>query len=155
MGIIEKAKEATGATAEKAAALKGRASSAVSDLTELAAAKAGAALDASFGQVTQAVADFNAALPIVREAGYTLDAVTVEVSISPKIVASFGVAEVLSQEETERIAQEHAESELAVMIIRTLHRAGKVQSALTVGGLRPLGLAISIGLSPSVSIKFG
>jgi hypothetical protein len=41
------------------------------------------------------------------------------------------------------------------MIIRTLHRAGKLQSVLTVGGLRPLGLSIGIGLSPSVSIKFG
>lgn len=154
MGILDMAKGVTENAAERAAALKGRASSAVSDLTEQAAAKAGAILDAGFGQVGHAVADFNAALPIVREAGYALGDVTVEVSISPKISASFTAAEALTDEQTASIEQSHAQ-QLAVMIIRTLHRARKLQSSITVGRLRPLGLSISIGLSPSVAIKFG
>ena len=124
-------------------------------MTEQASVKAGEIFDAGFDQLTQAVADFNATLPIVREAGYALGDMTVEMSISPKITASFTVAEALSDEQTERIAQDHGDSKLAVMIVRTLHRAGKLQSAITVGGLRPMGLSIGIGLSPSVVIKFG
>jgi len=155
VGILDKAKDATGAAAEKAAALKERASSAVSDLTEQAAAKAGAIFEVGFDPVTRAIADFNATLPIVREAGYTLGEVNVEVGLSPKISASFVVAQALSDEQTMRVEKEHADSKLAVMIIRMLHRAGKLQSALTVGSPRPLGLSISIGLAPSVTIKFG
>lgn len=155
MGILDKAKGASGAVSERAIALRDRASSVVSDLTEQAATKAGSIFDAGFEQVAHAVADFNATLPIVAEAGYKLGDVTVEMSISPRISASFTVAEALSDEQTERIVQENSDNKLAVMIIRTLHRAGKLQSLLTVGGLRPLGLSIGIGLSPSVSIKFG
>lgn len=155
VGILDKAKDATGAAAEKAALLKERASSMVSNLTDQASVKAGEIFDTGVDQLTQAVADFNATLPIVREAGYALGDMTVEMSISPKIIASFAVTEALSDEQTERIAQDHADSKLAVMIVRTLHRAGKLQSAITVGGLRPMGLSIGIGLSPSVAIKFG
>jgi hypothetical protein len=155
MGLLDKAKDATGAAAERAAALKDRATSMVSDLTEQAASKASAVFDAGFGQIAQAVADFNGALPIVAEAGYALGEVSVEVSLSPKISASFTVAEALPDEQIERIESEHAESKLAVMIIRALHRASKLQGGLRIAGLRPMGLSIGIGLSPSVSIKFG
>ena len=155
MGILDKAKEATGAVSEKASALKERATSAASDLSEQASAKAGAIFDAGFGQVTQAVADFNAALPIVREAGYTLGGVSVEVSLSPKISASFTTAELITDEQASAIAEKHADNKLAVMLIKTLRRGGKLQQAMSVGGLRPLGLQIGIGLSPSISIQFG
>jgi hypothetical protein len=86
---------------------------------------------------------------------YSLCEVAVEVSLSPKISASFITAEALADEETERVEKAHADSKLAVMIIRMLHRARKLQSSRSVGGLRLLGLSIGIGLSPSVTIKFG
>ena len=80
MNILDKAKDAKDAAALKAAAIKERAASAVSDLGEHAAARAGEIFGAGFDQVTGAVADFNAALPVVRKAGYALEGVTLSVS---------------------------------------------------------------------------
>jgi hypothetical protein len=72
---------------------------------------------------------------------YSLCEVAVEVSLSPKISASFITAEALADEDTERVEK--------------AHDARKLQSSRSVGGLRLLGLSIGIGLSPSVTIKFG
>ena len=138
MSILEKAKGATGAAVERAAALKERASAVASDLTEQAAARASAVFDAGFDQAARAMADFNAALPIVREAGYTLGGVTIEVGLSPKVSASFIAAEALSDEQTERIAQSHADSKLAVMIIPDTAPRG--QAAECPDGRRPAAL---------------
>ncbi|MGH7296671.1 MAG: hypothetical protein ACRELB_17160 [Polyangiaceae bacterium] len=91
----------------------------------------------------------------MREAGYTLGGVSVEVSLSPKISASFTTTELVTDEQAAAIAEKHSENKLAVMLIKTLRRAGKLQEAMSVGGLKPLGLQIGIGLSPSVSIQFG
>jgi hypothetical protein len=154
MNIFDKAKEAKDAAAVKAAAFKDRAASAVSDLSEHAAARASEIFGAGFDQVTGAVADFNTALPIVRKAGYSLEGVTLQVSLSPSINASFKTTEAITDEQVATIESEHADNKLALMLVHTLRRASKLQSAIVVGGLMPQGLSVSIGLSPSVAIKF-
>jgi len=155
MSILDKAKEKASSATDKALALKDQASGAVSDLKDSAAAQASRALDAGLSQISQGVADFNAALPIVKLAGYTLGEVTVEIGLSPKIIASFHVAETISDEETDKVVADHAENKLATMLVRALHRAAKLQRSLTVGGLKPMALSVAVGLSPVVAIRFG
>jgi len=154
MSIFDKAKDAKDAAAGKAVALKERAASAVSELSEHAAARASEIFGAGFEQVTSSVADFNAALPIVRKAGFSLDGVTLQVSLSPSIQAGFQTAEAITDEQVAAIEAEHGDNKLAIMLVHTLRRAAKLQTAISVGGLKPKGLSVSIGLSPSVSIKF-
>jgi hypothetical protein len=50
--------------------------------------------------------------------------------------------------------KEHEDAVLATMLVRTLMSARKLQNATKIGGLRPSGLAVSIGLSPSVVVRF-
>jgi hypothetical protein len=154
MSILDKAKDAKDAAAQKAAALKDRAASAVSDISEHAAARASEIFGAGFDQVAGAVADFNAALPIVRKAGYLLEGVTLQVSLTPSIQAGFQTKEAITDEQVKAIEVEHSDNKLAIMLVHTLRRAAKLQSSVSVGGLKPQGLSVSIGLSPSVSIKF-
>jgi len=154
MSILDKAKDAKDAAAQKAAALKERAASAVSDISEHAAARASEIFGAGFDQVTGAVADFNEALPVVRKAGFMLEGVTLQVSLSPSIQAGFQATEPISDEQVATIESEHGDNKLAIMLVHTLRRAQKLQAAVKVGSLKPQGLSVSIGLSPSVSIKF-
>ncbi len=51
--------------------------------------------------------------------------------------------------------KQHEDALLATMLVRTLMAARKLQDATKVGGLRPKGLAITVGISPSVVVKFG
>src|SRR5579859_3678028 len=70
LGLTEKAKGAMGAAAGGAAALKGKATSALSTLSEQASSRAQEMLGAGLDQVKGVAADLNAALPIVKLAGY-------------------------------------------------------------------------------------
>ncbi len=49
----------------------------------------------------------------------------------------------------------HEDALLATMLVRALMGARKLQYATRVGSLRPKGLAITLGISPSVVVKFG
>ena len=155
LGLTEKAKGAMGAAAGGAAALKGKATSALSTLSEQASSRAQEMLGAGLDQVKGVAADLNAALPIVKLAGYSLQGVTLSASLTPSVVASFQVYAVVTDEQVAAIEAENADNKLAVMIIRTLRRASKLHDSIAFGSLKPKELSIAIGLSPSVSLRFG
>jgi hypothetical protein len=154
MKILEKAKEATDAMVDGAASVRDKGGAVVAGLKESAFSLAGGALEASAAQVDKMVTDLNATLPILKLAGFTLQDVGITLGISPSISASFGVSAVLDDEATEAVAKEHEENLLAVALIRSLARAAKAQRAIVIAGMKPKGLSIQIGLSPSVGIKF-
>lgn len=174
MGLFDKAKEATVAATTRAAELRDQAAEAATSVSERAAASlrdqttdlaadfreraatlsAGVA-DVTIGRVRTALSDFNAALPIISLAGYTVSEVAVELGIPPKIVANFASIESVSDEKIEEILKQHQDAVLATMLVRAIMSARKLQDGMKIGSLRPKGLAISIGLSPSVVVKFG
>lgn len=174
MGILDKAKEATAAAASRATELRdqatevassvtGRAATTIRDqatdlsagLRERAASLSASLADATIVPVKAALADFNAALPILALAGYTVSEVAAELGIPPKIVANFASAEAVPDERVEEMLNEHKDAALATMLVRALMGARKLQDSVKVGGLRPKGLALTIGISPSVVVKFG
>lgn len=174
MGILDKAKEVSTAATTRAAELRDQATDAASSATERAAASlreqtsdlaaglreraatlSASVTDATIGRVKTAIVDFNAALPIVALAGYTVSEVAVEVGIPSKIVANFTTAETVPDEQVEEMLKHHEDALLATMLVRALMGARKLQYATRVGSLRPKGLAITLGISPSVVVKFG
>jgi hypothetical protein len=174
MGIFDKARDATEAAATRAAELREQAGDVASTFTERATSSvreqttdlaaglreragtlsAGVA-DATIERAKVALADFNAALPILKLAGYTVSEVGVELGIPPKIVASFANAEAVPDEQVEEMLKQHEDAPFASVLVRALMGARKLQNAVKVGGLRPKGLALNIGLSPSVVVRFG
>ncbi len=174
MGILDKAKEVSTAATTRAAELRDQATDVASSATERAAASlreqtsdlatglreraatlSASVTDATIGRVKTAIVDFNAALPIVALAGYTVSEVAVELGIPPKIVANFATTETVPDEQVEEMLKQHEDAVLATMLVRALMGARKLQYAIKVGSLRPKGLAITIGISPSVVVKFG
>jgi len=174
MGIFDKAKEVTTAAATRAAELRDQASDAASNVSERAAesmrdqtaelaaglrertaAISASVADATIGRVKSTIDDFNAALPIVALAGYTVSEVAVELGIPPKIVANFASLDSVADEQVEAMLKQHEDAMLATMLVRTLMSARRLQNATKIGNLRPKGLAVTIGLTPSVVVKFG
>lgn len=155
LGIAGKARGAMQAAAESAAALKSKATSTASALGEQASKKAQEMLGAGLDQVTGVAADLNAALPIIKLAGYSLQGVTLQASLTPNIVAAFHVDAVITDEQAAAIEAEHADNGFAVTAIRMLRRAAKLQEHVTFGTLKPKDLSITLGLAPAVSLRFG
>jgi hypothetical protein len=159
MSIFDRAKEATEAASKvserASSALREQSTDLAAGLRERAGTLSAGVADATIERAKAALADFSAALPILKLAGYTVSEVAVELGIPPKIVANFVHAEAVPDEQVEEMLKRHEDAPLASVLVRALMGARKLQDAVKVGGLRPKGLALNIGLSPSVVVKFG
>jgi hypothetical protein len=49
---------------------------------------------------------------------------------------------------------EHTDEKLATLLVRTLIMANRLQSSVNIGGLHPKGIALEIGFSPTVVVRF-
>jgi hypothetical protein len=173
MGLLEKAKAVSDTAAQRAADLRAQAAGVAStvaekatslgeqttgiagDLRERAGTLSAGLADAALERAEVALADFNATLPVLKRAGYTVSEVSVELGLPPKIVALFALAETVPDDEIERMLHEYADAKLATVLVHALVRAQKLQGAIAIGGLRPKGIALEMGFTPAVVVKFG
>lgn len=152
--FLSQAKKATDHVASKAADM-------AADLTDQATAKVAALSeqaaklrDASTSKAMEAVEGFNVALPVVREAGYDLAEVSVELGLPPRVVAAFTVSHEVSVEQFEQLIAAHSDRKFTILLLNSLREAWKLQSRIKIVGLTPRGMSVELGLTPSVTIKF-
>jgi len=110
--------------------------------------------EVAINKINESLADFNAALPLLREAGYTLEGMSIELGLPPKIVASFSVTGTLSDEKVEVLLAENAERRLATYLVKSFHHATKLQSKIDIKGLKPSTIAVELGVIPQIAVKF-
>jgi hypothetical protein len=129
---------------DRASKMKEQAQSSLSNLVsktdglrEQAAAKVEEMKDASVGKLMETLDDFNNALPIVREAGFALEAITLGMGIPPKLEADFTASADASSIDVDRLLAQHAEKKLTVVLIKALHNAWLLQTKIAIGGLKP------------------
>ena len=105
-------------------------------------------------RVRESLEDFNAALPVLREAGYILDSVNIKLGLPPQITATLSSGAGVSEDQLEALLAQHVERKLTTLIVKSVHRATKLQSMLEIQGMRPSGLSVDVGLIPNIVIKF-
>ena len=103
-----------------ASGVKDQLADVTTDIKEMSAAK-----------LDEALADFNAALPLLRDAGYVLDGVSVKLGLSPQIIANFAGGGVLSEERVEAMLAEHSGRKLTSLLVKAVRHATTRQSKLT------------------------
>jgi hypothetical protein len=142
----------------RAKAVREQAHSSVSELANkasgVAVSKANDLKDASLAKLAETLDDFNAALPVLREAGYTLSSVDIGVGLPPKVSATFLASADVSTENVERLLIEHADKKLTLLLVKALFQAWQLQAKIKIVGLQARGLSVDIGLIPIVSVKF-
>src|SRR4029453_14985772 len=102
-GVAGKASGLGNQAAAKASELKDLAASKASEAKVEVTAKASELLDAGAAKLAELLAAFNAALPVIREAGYTLAGVDVDVGLPPKVTASFSASDDATDERVEQL----------------------------------------------------
>jgi hypothetical protein len=132
-----------------------QAAATAAELKEHAAARAAELKEAGVSRVNESLAELDGALPAVREAGYALAAIEIQIGVPPKIVAKFATPAELSEEKAEALLAEHAERKFTVLLLKALFQASRLQAKVKIGGLKPSGVDVEIGLAPHVTIKFG
>jgi len=128
---------------DMAAGVKEQLADVTTDIKEMSAAK-----------LDEALGDLNAALPILRDAGYVLDGVTVKLGLAPQIVANFAGGAVVPEERVDALLAEHSGRKLTTLLVKAVRHATALQSKLTISGMRADGLSVEVGLVPQVTVKF-
>jgi hypothetical protein len=123
-------------------------------LRQQAATKVDEVKDAGMAKLQEKLDDFNSALPVLCEAGYALQGITLGMGIPPKLNADFSASEEASSANVERLLEEHANKPLTVGLLKALHNAWLMQTKIAIGGLKPTSLSVEVGLTPSVSLSF-
>ena len=131
MGLLQKAKDKAMELADGGG-----------DLADVAVAKA-----------QEVLGLFNAALPLLEEAGCRPCEVEVEVGLPPKLVATFASGEV-SEETIARITAAHPDKKLACTILKMLAKGARLQKRLEVGRLHASTLAVELSLPPCLKLTF-
>ena len=159
--LFEAAKKATESVTAKAGELTGSAAQASESLKDIAAVVKDQLADATtevkdlgLAKLDEALGDFNAALPILRDAGYVLEGATIKLGLVPQVVANFTAGATVPEERVDVLLAEHAERKLTTLMVRAVYQATKLQSKLVIRGMRPSGLSVEIGLVPQVTVKF-
>jgi hypothetical protein len=138
----------------RAAEVRDQAAAKIGDFKELLVGKIVDIKDAALSAVKELVDDLNEHIPALREAGYTLTEVSVDVGLMPKIVASFASAPDISQERIDAVIEEHKEATVTIAMLRALYAAYKLQKSVHLVGMRPRAIALEIGIAPGVVVKF-
>jgi hypothetical protein len=110
--------------------------------------------EAALVRLRESLDDFNAALPVLRDAGYVLKGVDIKLGLPPQISASLTSGQGVTEEQLETLLAEHTERKLTTLIVKSVYQATKLQSMLEIQGMRPSGLNVAVGLIPDVVIKF-
>ena len=110
--------------------------------------------DSTVASMKELVDDLNQRLPALREAGYTLAGVSVEIGLIPKVVATFDSADDISEERVEAVIAEHQDAKVTTALLRSLYTAYKLQNAVHIAGMKPRGISLELGLTPAIAVRF-
>lgn len=152
--VFDKARLARERAAQVATGLKDGLAEKVGDAKDLLATGAADIRDAGLTRIREVIDDLNATLPAIRDAGYELTDVSINVGVAPTVVASFHTLDTFNEEHARKVIEENEQRKLAGFLIRALLQARKVQGSIAVAGLKARSISIQIGVPPSVSIKF-
>lgn len=81
--------------------------------------------ETGLAELNETLANFNAALPVLREAGCTMDKVNIDLGVPPKIVAIFSGGVSAPDEKIEAVLEEHSERSLTILSVKSVQQAAK------------------------------
>ena len=147
-------RDLTVSASELASDVRGQATAKVDELKDALGEKIAEIKEAAFERVKRIAEELNGYLPALSEAGYTLQEVSAEIGITPKIDAAFVARPDITQERIDDVIAEHADNKFLAVILRTLFGAYKLQNSIDVAGMKPHGIVLTLGVTPSVAVKF-
>ena len=137
-----------------AADVREQASSRVGELKERLSGKVAEIKDDAVAGIKDLADDLNARLPALREAGYTLTSVALEVGLAPKVKATFAAAPDISEERVDAVIEEHKDARVTVALLRALYGAYKLQNGIRIAGMKPCDIELELGVTPAAIVRF-
>jgi hypothetical protein len=105
--------------------------------------------------VEEMINNLNEALPILKEYGFGLIELEIELGIPPKLVTHFDMSnEDFTEELRDKILDEMQNNKIASLIVKSLYNAYNLQKKIKIKDLKFAEIEIEASLPPSVKLKF-
>jgi len=98
--------------------------------------------------------DISNARELVKEAGYELSEIEVEMSIPPAITPHFLFLETISITRQKELLERTKGSKMLSLLLKSLFTASKLQSNVKMDDFRMDEVEVQIGIPPSIKLKF-
>jgi len=118
-----------------------------------ASEKAASLKESGEGKIAEILSDFEAALPFIKNAGYGLTELEVELAISPRLVPHF-VHEEKDEADVNQALEALSENSIGRNLLIGLIKAGKLQKKISIANLVFSHVEISIAAMPSVTLQY-
>ena len=121
----------------------------LTELVDIAKEKTG-----SFGgdKLTELADSVNTTIPIITQAGFVVEQITVTLGIPPKAILRARVVRELSDEEYDELVQRVGEQVVASLVAGTFIKAAALQRSFRIGNM--LSSHIEVALSPLPAVRF-
>jgi len=105
--------------------------------------------------VEEMINNLNEALPILKEYGFGLIELEIELGVPPKLVTHFDMSnEDFTEELRDKILDEMQNNKIASLIVKSLYNAYNLQKKIKIKDLKFAEIEIEASLPPSVKLKF-
>ena len=133
--------------------LKGLADKAA-EVLEHAGSKMGKVGDLGGDVAKSMTTDINTLLPAIRQAGYSVQGLDIDLALTPKFVVICTLANQISEDERKALLESIAESKVSTMAVKALFQLADIQKGLSVGSLVAKEVLVEVGLSPALRVRY-
>jgi len=98
--------------------------------------------------VQDSIKDFSSYLPVIKEAGFEVSEIRIEMTLIPSISATFSQVKVLPEAEQKRILKQHESKRVLSYILQSLFKA----YGTSLGQFKIEGVEILISIPPSTTL---
>lgn len=105
-------------------------------------------------KIQSVLAEFNEAIPAIKEVGYTVSEVEIEMGLPPKIKPHFMKEKEVDEETSSKVLEKYKEKKITSLILNSLIKASSIQDGISIGALKFTEVEIEIGVIPTVIVKF-
>ncbi len=109
----------------------------------------------SVDELQDIILEINKSLPIIKEAGYTVNRIDIDMGIPSRINISFKMEEKISHEKKIEILKKVGNQKILYTILKTLFDTEDLRDSIKIGELKFQTISISIGTITSVKFVFG
>ncbi len=108
----------------------------------------------SVEKVLDYVNSINDVLPIIAKTGYTLKAMSIDVTIPPGVNLDFQKTAEVSRATIEKILEDNKDRPVLKLIVDSLVSANELHNKIKLGNMKFVGILVELSIPPKVTMKF-
>jgi hypothetical protein len=99
-------------------------------------------------------AELEAATDVLKQTGYSITAIDINVAVPPTIVLSMNQVDNIGDDDEAKILEENKDKIFVYPLLVALFKANAIQKSINSVQYKFSGLSIGVGVSPSIDMKF-